>query len=428
MKRSTYNSVIPLDSGLSLLYNAVSDEFLVFKNGLLDKEWNPESLGTQLYDRLKQGEFIIDEDVDEKQRYIDKSIRKLETDRNFHIIVNPTLQCNFRCWYCYEEHLPSKMDESTVSGVKNLIGTLAKQGKNVTLSFFGGEPLIYYAEIMKPLIEYANTVCNENGVGFETNATSNGFLFTKPVIEELHANNFKYVQITLDGNEEQHNKVRHTADGLGSYKRIVSNICLLAQNGIEIILRFNYTPDNINGIKDVAQEFAHLSGAERGRIHVSLHRVWQEEDVEPVVLEQAISAYTQLGIDAKPTLFGDFCYGDKPNSIVVNFNGDLYKCTAVDFFNTPLDGYISSDGSLHWENGSLEKRLSMIFSNAECQTCRIFPLCHGGCSTWHIKSPDGYCILDYNDEKKDDVILQRFLFNLRSKRHWQSMLLKTEKP
>ena len=117
MKRSTYNSVIPLGSGLSLLYNAVSDEFLVFKNGLLDKEWNPESLGTQLYDRLKQGEFIIDEDVDEKQRYIDKSIRKLETDRNFHIIVNPTLQCNFRCWYCYEEHLPSKMDESTVSGL-----------------------------------------------------------------------------------------------------------------------------------------------------------------------------------------------------------------------------------------------------------------------------------------------------------------------
>ena len=77
--------------------------------------------------------------------------------------------------------------------------------------------------------------------------------------------------------------------------------------------------------------------------------------MEPVVLEQAISAYTQLGIDAKPTLFGDFCYGDKPNSIVVNFNGDLYKCTAVDFFNTPpRDGYISSDGSLHWENGSLE--------------------------------------------------------------------------
>ena len=70
---------------ISLLYNAASDEFLVFKNGLLDKEWNPESLGTQLYDRLKQGEFIIDEDVDEKQRYIDKSIRKLETDRNFHI-------------------------------------------------------------------------------------------------------------------------------------------------------------------------------------------------------------------------------------------------------------------------------------------------------------------------------------------------------
>ena len=43
-------------------------------------------------------------------------------DSTFELIINPTLDCNFHCWYCYENHLKgSKMDEGIVSAITTLI-------------------------------------------------------------------------------------------------------------------------------------------------------------------------------------------------------------------------------------------------------------------------------------------------------------------
>lgn len=269
---------------------------------------------------------------------------------------------------------------------------------------------------------FSNNECTSNNLKFSCNATSNGFLFTQSIIKELSQLNFNYVQITLDGNETLHNQIRYTADNHGSYRRIISNIILLVKYGIGVILRFNYTPDNIESIKDVAKEFSELSKEQRNLIHVSLHRVWQEADVDSSTLEHTISAFTKVGIAAKPTLFGEYCYADKGNSVVINYNGDLYKCTAVDFFNTPRDGYLTANGQLCWENDSLNYRISHMFSNKACHSCRIFPLCHGGCSTRPLKYPEGYCIMKYDEDKKDETILQRFLYKLRTNPIWQKVL------
>lgn len=421
MKPSIFNSIISLNSKTSLLYNAASDKFLIFRNGTLDKSWRPKNLSKSLYSHLEIGGFLIHDNVDEMSTSIHSLHKKVDNDMNFHIIINPTLQCNFRCWYCYEEHGPSKMSPQTIAYIQQLIKNLADQEKNLTISFFGGEPLIFYQEVMYPLIKYAHSTYLESNASFDCNATSNGYLFSEDIINALSNLNFKYVQITLDGDEEHHNTVRHTASNIGSYKKIISNIISLVQHNIDVILRFNYTPENIMGIKSVANEFCALTHNERKRIHVSLHKVWQTDDIDPTYLEYTINAFTEKGIEAKPTLYGEFCYGDKRQSVVINYNGDLYKCTAVDFFNTPRDGYITSGGNLIWENNSLENRISSMFSNKACNGCRIFPLCHGGCSSRPLRFPEGYCILD-SDEKKDDVILQKFLYHLRTSSKWQSVI------
>lgn len=422
MKRSLYNSLVPLNTKLTLLYNAATDKFLVFKSGLLDCEWSYENLSPSLYATLKDGGFIVDDSKDERLEIIQTTLQANNRTDSFHLIINPTLQCNFRCWYCYEEHKYSKMGSEIICNIKKLIHNLIIQKKNLTISFFGGEPLIYYSEVWRPIIEYAKLECTSNNLKFSCNATSNGFLFTQSIIKELSQLNFNYVQITLDGNETLHNQIRYTADNHGSYRRIISNIILLVKYGIGVILRFNYTPDNIESIKDVAKEFSELSKEQRNLIHVSLHRVWQEADVDSSTLEHTISAFTKVGIAAKPTLFGEYCYADKGNSVVINYNGDLYKCTAVDFFNTPRDGYLTANGQLCWENDSLNYRISHMFSNKACHSCRIFPLCHGGCSTRPLKYPEGYCIMKYDEDKKDETILQRFLYKLRTNPIWQKVL------
>lgn len=93
-------------------------------------------------------------------------------------------------------------------------------------------------------------------------------------------------------------------------------------------------------------------------------------------------------------------------------SGDLYKCSAVDFHNTPRDGYISEEGELIWENDSLEKRMASKFTNLFCKTCRIMPLCHGGCSKHSLLS-NAYCINNQSEEKKDYIVINRILHNSR---------------
>ena len=423
MKPSIFNSKIRIGSKIELIYNAASDKFLICKDGALDRDWNLDSISDSLYFHLETGGFIVNDDIDEMDSVIYRILNIINKPDNFHLIINPTLQCNFRCWYCYEEHKVSKMSSQTILSLQELIKKLAYQKKNLTISFFGGEPLLFYKEVMHPLIKYAYSTYKNSEANCDCNATSNGYLFSKQIIEELSSVNFKYVQITLDGDEEHHNAVRHTTSNSGSYKKIISNIITLVKYNIDVILRFNYTPDNIIGIKSVAEEFCILNQRERKLIHVSFHKVWQTEDINPTDLEHTVNAFTKMGIEAKPTLYGEFCYGDKRNSVIVNYNGDLYKCTAVDFFNTPREGYITSAGELLWENNNLENRLSRIFSNKACLNCRIFPLCHGGCSTRPLKYPEGYCMMEYDEDRKDEAILQRFLYKLRTNPVWQKALV-----
>lgn len=127
-------------------------------------------------------------------------------------------------------------------------------------------------------------------------------------------------------------------------------------------------------------------------------------------MDSIVESFLDTGIPASKMDFSGFCYADRRNSCLVNFNGDLYKCTAKDFSTTKRDGYIDETGSLIWENDSLNKRLNSKFQNINCRDCRIFPICHGGCSTNSLELKD-YCIHHFDEDEKDDVVKNRIVKN-----------------
>ena len=98
---------------------------------------------------------------------------------------------------------------------------------------------------------------------------------------------------------------------------------------------------------------------------------------------------------------------------MINYNGDLYKCTAIDFANTERDGYIAEDGSLIWENDSLEKRLASKLKNKPCLACRILPLCHGGCTKNSLNASDEYCMYNFDERQIDQVVLDAIERNIQ---------------
>lgn len=410
MKHSIFNSRIKITDSTDLLYNAYSERFMLVRHNV------PVSLDEQCenYKDYVKGGFIIENNVDEIE-----AVKKLSAEEDlrkdiFMLIINPTLSCNFNCWYCYEQkNANSEINDITLSSIKRLIDKKCDEFKFLNLSFFGGEPLLKFTKTVKPLMEYAEKVCEEKKCGLHFSFTTNGSLITPQMVEYFSGKDMMF-QITLDGGKTAHDKTRNFKNGKGSYDIIIKNVCELLKHKLRVILRINYTDENVNTIADIVEDINSLINDEDKKLlQIDLHQVWQNSSID---LRSPVSSQKeklmQAGFSVSIPLFNNVrksCYADKLNSVLVNYNGDLFKCTAVDFANSKREGYLSEDGSLIWEDDSLNKRMNIKFTNKPCLTCRIMPICNGACSQKHFYSEGkDFCILNFSEKKKDEAILDKF--------------------
>lgn len=98
--------------------------------------------------QLEEAGAVVADDFDEVDA-LRKRIDEIDNNDSFLLLhINPTLDCNFRCWYCYENHIKgSCMTPETYGNVVKLVkNRIAKQPnlKYLQLSFFGGEPLLRF--------------------------------------------------------------------------------------------------------------------------------------------------------------------------------------------------------------------------------------------------------------------------------------------
>ena len=144
------------------MYNTNSDMLLGINQTLLDlfQQYrnNIDSLQEihhDFYDILCQKGFLIDDNVDETESLIEKWNEEENNEKRLSLIINPTLDCNFRCWYCYEEH--KNIMNMTPEVRKAISHFLQKQcaipeREYIGLSFFGGEPLLMFDDVVMPLV------------------------------------------------------------------------------------------------------------------------------------------------------------------------------------------------------------------------------------------------------------------------------------
>lgn len=425
MKYSQYNSIIQISTKRYILYNALSDKF-VSLNNLAKSDidsLHPDALNNynkDLYGKLVSVNAIINDNTDET-KLLKHRIELIDNDESFfQLHINPTVDCNFRCWYCYEDHVKgSKMKPEVIEYIKKLTHNIISKNptlKVLSFSFFGGEPLMYFNQIAGPLISFFDKTCKEHNISYSIHFTSNAYLLTDDIIVFLK-NKACSFQITLDGYKYAHDKVRFMKNGAGSYDVIVNNIKKLVKAGMKVQLRINYTAENIIDTGKIANEFNDLNKNIRNNLAVDFQRVWQDSENEDVseTVKRNINRFRSNGFIVSYhkviNRVNDSCYGDKKNHLLVNYNGDVFNCTARDFTTENRAGYLSPEGTVVWENGYPDIRMSSKFSREVCHTCRIAPLCGGGCRQQAVenKSPNT-CLYNYTDEEINQIILDRFEF------------------
>lgn len=346
-KYSQYNVRIPMSENTDVLYNTASDKFIAIRRNteLKDISELSESL-TQL---LLDNQMIVPEELDERGEVIAQWEKRVKSETDFSRIV---------------------------------------------------EPLIFYAENV--------TASHNKEVRFSF--TTNGFLLTPEMIDCLAGHRVSFMQITLDGGRKSHNKTRisKTKDSFGT---ITSNIVQLLDHKIYVTLRINVTPDNIDDCGDILNWINGLTEEQTQYISVNVQQVWQTERTEEFAdkIDCLLDSFTRCGIRAYPAIMDNLrqmCYADRANTLLVNTDGNIFKCTAVDFENAANDSNIFSDTWKQELSTKFEKRLKKRFANHNCLTCRIFPLCMGGCHKRVVShSETDYCLFTDREEAQKYLVL-----------------------
>jgi uncharacterized protein len=217
-KLSAYNFFIE-EGNKIICFNAIS-RFIFALNktefDFLQKSVKNLSLFQQQYPSyfslLKNKHFIVEKNLNEYNyiRYLNR--RDVFSNNHYRLIINPTLECNFKCWYCYETHprghISDELEQKIIKHVEHI--ACKKYVNRLDLSWFGGEPLLYFDKIVYPISKKSKYIFEKNGLGFSNHATTNAYLIDKKMLNKFSEIDLNSFQITIDGIKKEHDKIRNT--------------------------------------------------------------------------------------------------------------------------------------------------------------------------------------------------------------------------
>jgi len=175
-------------------------------------------------------------------------------DNNFPLEISYFINntCNLQCRHCYVGY--SKLTDSLrLQEWENVFDELVSLGAR-TFGNVGKEPLLNWAKT-KGLLEYFKYMKGEYSdlrFGFVTN----GILLDKIKIVELEKIMPDYVDISLDGNSEVHDRIR----GKGAYDTLISNLQILSKYKLREKVFISFTLNRLNAscIGDVIKSIYRL--------------------------------------------------------------------------------------------------------------------------------------------------------------------------
>lgn len=366
-----------------------------------------------LFASLVNGKFVTDDLYEEKivKNHIQE---KLSSEKIFRLTINPTLDCNLRCWYCYELHNnKSYMAENIITSIYKFVQSRINGNvEEVHLSFFGGEPMLTANKRAIPISQEITRICKEARKRISLHFTTNGTLLKSEVISQIA--NLQVptsFQIAFDGDRDLHNKTKKWGH-LSTYDVVLANVKRVLQNHMRVNVRCNYTLDNISSFYQLIDDIKGLVDVDNTLITISLQRVWQEPATDQLQrqakkVEDYIHSLGFYGGLGDTICASNYCYADYDNSFVINYNGDVFKCTARDFEHNHRVAFLSSEGKIEMLKNT---RTSENRFKEACMDCSLLPICTI-CSQTHIESSSALCPVEISDEDKEQQIYMHFKAN-----------------
>ncbi|MCR4556594.1 MAG: radical SAM protein [Saccharofermentans sp.] len=456
MHLSAYEIILPLTNGegkeiqdLSLLVNGLYGSVDVVAHQEVELLFSgdfdavPKSLLARLISRGHLTEKTQDEERKDLQllgRIYRLLISRIETA----ICILPTYDCNFRCPYCFERHrlkngkewLCGTISTEMIDAVFNAIQNERDKGHLVIhCTLYGGEPLL--KENIQ-VVRYIGDKCRD--MGLKMNAITNGYDLDE-YIDLLDQYPFQQLQITVDGVSDINNALRVHRDGCGSYDKIMSNIELALEHGIDVHMRVNVGQNNIHGMKDLVEDLRNRGfvdkeeqrensvnegkSSERGKFSYYFKAVEYDEPENSVTEQEIMQELLDMGFSAEeaiaresqyflpsdvfrsqiskkvlPPIMTAFC-GSEMNSVIVDPYGKLFPCWDQVAKEDASIGFLDKEsGRFIWdfEKARWLTRTSDLIQ--KCADCPYAFICRGGCAS-RAMAKNGSFFREYCGEIKE---------------------------
>ncbi len=358
-------------SGGRLLYHTLTKELIFLEDGEEPAEY------------LRRRFFLIKKGTDERAlaRELRGTLQFLNRSRlpgYTRYTILPTTDCNARCFYCYEAGCEKlNMDAATADKAVRFILDTCGEGE-LTLRFFGGEPLMGAAAL--------DRICEglaAHGKAYHSTIVSNGYLFSPERIRTAaDLWHLRRAQITLDGTEEVYNARKDfVEDRDGAFRRVLDNIEGLLRAGIAVTVRLNMDEVNLPDLRILAGQLARRFG---GYADFTVYPFLLFQDIlspSRDKVERVFGLYRAFRAELaeagllKPgklpdTLRLNHCMADDPASAVILPDGRLHACehfTEGLYFGSLDDPAPKSATETYWTEEFPE--------DEACATCPLYPDC-----------------------------------------------------
>ncbi|WP_270581733.1 radical SAM/SPASM domain-containing protein [Butyricimonas virosa] len=385
--------------------------FLKSKSKLIPLTECPFSKST--FDSLVKRGYITKRSHEDEIEYVDNLTKLFHKKdemlyKSFLFVIS--YNCNFRCPYCYENEMSNQGNDWTHKTLTKEIVDRAyaamleieprKKLHANMITLYGGEPLL--AE-NREIVEYL--VKKGHDLGYKFSAITNGYdldyfkdLLSPDLINRL--------QITVDGNREQHDKRRIHYLNKNSFDKIMYNIGIALDRGVKVTIRVNTDADNFESLFELQQLFdnLHYTENENFSFYSALLRNYEQysdkndgnthfrymdqkefnrrHKMESYKIKcQDFSLFDNLSgaIKNKRLIdFGATSCSAQYGAYIFDPYGNIYPCLEVlrqkehVLGNYSVDKIIWTDAINQWHNRKFMQANS-------CNSCKYALLCRGGC-------------------------------------------------
>lgn len=400
MKYSNYNLIIRVADDKNIIFNTFTGEAFLVDNRLANSVENKrfDTLSNEELESFSNRRIIIDDELEEKHVY--NYVRNKVIYQNNHLTytILLTWACNLRCIYCYEGAGESKNDFMRRNTSNKVILNMKKaienrNSRSITIFLFGGEPLVNYKE-GRYILEELNGFCKSRGTTLHTAIITNGTLLSDEIIRDLIRFNCKYIQITLDGVKDIHDKRRIEKTGRGTFDKIISTLHLLKkyENDLHVVIRINIDKTNYKRVPELLEylkqenlasfpiDFGVVRGSTESCNDYDDNCI-KDSNLGYIMSELwALNPKVESNIVSYPMRKWTYCGLDCDNNFTIDPLGNVYKCWEHVGNEKHLMGTISENGNIVDLNPQFYTWMTQSPVHHDvCGHCVYLPACGGGC-------------------------------------------------